>query len=181
MASFLIVLATPYILLVVIPLSLYGWYELIQKSRKDASLRREVAARFPVARWQFRISDLWVGSFVFGCVMMVFLAWLGLAHLQQSAPLCACVVMAETGAFLIAMDACRRSETLQRFMPRTLYTVLLMFVAGVLPLFPILILAWTAWRYAQWKTLAAKLSFEKRQVWLKERVAARKAKLEAHG
>lgn len=172
-------LGSPYVLFVVIPATLYGWIVLRKEAAKEEAERREVALRFPVARLQFRIPDLWAASVAFGGVMMALLGLSRAVGRPEAAEIGAIAVYAvavETAAFLVAMDVCRRSEALQASVSRALYTILLMMAAAIPPCPLLMLVAWGGWRYGLWKSQAEKLSAEKRLEWLEKLIEERRAK-----
>ena len=139
--------------LVGIPYGLRGWYKLFEQSTVNGQRRRRMDERYSMSKFQFRIVDMCSGAIAFGLVMS---ALTRIPFLIENTDLriVVCIVAAffETMAFLIAMDVCRRSAALQSALPRFLFMLAVMSFTAVLPIFPVIAMAWASWQHAMWRS-----------------------------
>ncbi len=134
------------------------WSEVVTKDFKsEREERRKVLLKFPVPKLQFRILDLLTAAFSFGLILTILTNFVLRSErmkpyfLRDAVPFAAGILMAETIAFFVAMDVFRRSETLQRPLPRALYLMAVLLLGSIPPVFIILILSWYIWQYSVWK------------------------------
>lgn len=125
-----------------------------------ADYRRFVASN-PSPKFQVWLSDILAGVFAVGLAMAINLgtpshrADIGndVNRVNIAASL-AYVFISQGGAFFIALDACRRSPTLNVGSARMAYIFFIMAFFAIPPVFLFALPAWWAWRYALWKTSA---------------------------